>query len=158
MTLIRSLALRTLKAVARRTRPEVRDWGLAMLREMDFIENDWAALFWALGGVKSLVSRQTGSDIMRVQRINRISVGALILLAVVALFTVISGYFGPRQVDEGAAAHIFQLSVVALLPMGLLFLATADWKAPLRSTRILAIPFSVLVMAFGALYYLEHYR
>ncbi len=129
-----------------------------MFCEMDFIENDWAALFWALGGVKFLVSRRTGSDIMRVQRINHISGRVLILLAVVALFTVISGYFGPRQVDEGAAAQIFQLSVVALLPMGLLFLATTDWKAPLRSTRILAIPFSVLVMAFGALYYLEHYR
>jgi hypothetical protein len=25
-----------------------------MLREMDFIEGDWAALFWALGGAKTL--------------------------------------------------------------------------------------------------------
>ncbi len=158
MALIRTLALRALNAVVRRTRPEVRDWGLAMLCEMDFIENDWAALFWAIGSVKSLTSSRKGSDIMRVQRINHVSGRVLILLAVVALITVISGYFGPRQVDEGAAAHIFQLSVIALLPMGLLFLATADWKAPLRSTRILTIPFSVLVMAFGALYYLEHYR
>jgi hypothetical protein len=129
-----------------------------MLREIDFIENDWRALFWAIGSVKSLTLSQKGKDIMRAQRINRISGGALILLALVALLTVITGYFGPRQSDEGAAAHIFQLSIVALLPMGLLFFATLDWKSPLRSTRVLAIPASVLVLAFGALYYLEHYR
>lgn len=62
MALIRSLALRTLNAAVRRTRPEFRDWGLAMLREMDFIENDWAALFWAIGSVKSLTSSRKGND------------------------------------------------------------------------------------------------
>ena len=129
-----------------------------MLREIDFIEGDWTALFWAMGSVKSLTLSRKGKDIMRVQHINRLSGRVLIALALVALLTVISGYFGPRQSDEGAAAHIFQLSIVALLPMGLLFFATADWKAPLRSTRILAIPASVLVLAFSALYYLEHYR
>ncbi len=95
---------------------------------------------------------------MVMQHIHRVSSRVMIALAVVALLAVISGYFGPRASDEGAAAHIFQLSIVALLPVGLLFLATADWKAPLRSTRILAIPVSVLVLAFSALYYLEHCR
>jgi putative Ca2+/H+ antiporter (TMEM165/GDT1 family) len=129
-----------------------------MSREIDSIEDDWRALLWAIGSVKSLALSRKGNDFMRMQQINRISGVVLILLALVALLTVISGYFGPRQADEGAAAHIFQLSIVALLAMGLLFLATVDWKAPLRSTRILAIPASVLVLAFGALYYLEHYR
>jgi prepilin signal peptidase PulO-like enzyme (type II secretory pathway) len=129
-----------------------------MVREIDFIEDDWRALFWAVGSVRSLTVSRKGYDLMRVQQINRISGRVLVLLALVALFTVISGYFGPRQSDEGAAAHIFQLSIVALLPMGLLFFATLDWKTPLRSTRILAIPATVLVLAFGALYYLEHYR
>ena len=129
-----------------------------MLHEIDFIENDWRAMFWAIGSVKSLALNQKGNDVMRVQQINRISGRVLIILALIALVTVISGYFGPRQSDEGAAAHIFQLSIVALLPIGLLFFATADWKAPLRSTRILVIPAGVVVLAFGALYYLEHYR
>ena len=158
MALIRSIALRTLSPVARRTGPELRDWGLAMLREIDFIEDDCRASFWAIGSVKSLTLCQKGNDIMRVQQINHISGRVLILLALVALLAVVSGYFGPHQADEGTAAHIFQLSILALLPMGLLFFATVDWKAPFRSTRILAIPASVLVLAFGALYYLEHYR
>jgi hypothetical protein len=42
--------------------------------------------------------------------------------------------------------------------MTLLFLATADWKQPLRNARSLAIPAAALVVAFGALYHLEHYR
>jgi hypothetical protein len=129
-----------------------------MVREIDFIDDDWRALCWAVGSVKSLTVSRKGYDLMRGQQINRISGRVLVLLALIALLTVISGYFGSRQSDEGAAAHIFQLSIVALLPMGLLFFATLDWKTPLRSTRILAIPASVLILAFGALYYLEHYR
>lgn len=129
-----------------------------MVHEIDFIEDDWRALLWAIGGVKSLTLSRKGFEIMHVRQINRVSGRVLMVLALVALLTVISGYFGPRQSDEGAAAHIFQLSIVALLPMGLLFLATIDWKTPLRSTRILAIPATFLVLAFGALYYLEHYR
>lgn len=156
--LIRNLALRILNAVARRTRPDLRDWGLAMSREIDFIENDWAALFWAIGSVKALASSRKGSDIMRVQQINRVTSRALIALSLVALLAVLSGYFQAPQPDEGAAAHIFQLAIVALVPMVLLFFATVDWKDPLRSTRVLEIPASALVLAFGALYYLEHYR
>jgi len=47
---------------------------------------------------------------------------------------------------------------VALVPTILLFLATADWRRPLRSARPLAFSAAALVPAFGALYYLEHHR
>jgi hypothetical protein len=40
--------------VVRHAPPEGRDWANAMLRELDFIENDWAALFWALGGTTAI--------------------------------------------------------------------------------------------------------
>jgi membrane protease YdiL (CAAX protease family) len=95
---------------------------------------------------------------MRRREINRISAKLVIILALVVLLTVLSGYAQPPQQDEGTSAHIFQLSIVALVPLIALFLATADWKQPLRSVRPLAIPSAVLVLAFGALYYLEHYR
>jgi hypothetical protein len=95
---------------------------------------------------------------VRGQHINRVSGRILILLSLAALLTVLSGYVQPPQPDEGSAAHIFQLSIVALAPTILLFLATADWKQPLRSVRPLAFPAGALVVAFGALYYLEHYR
>jgi len=53
--------------------------------------------------------------------------------------------------------NIFQLSIVALVPTILLFLVTADWTQPLRSMRPMAFPAAALVVAFAALYYLEHY-
>ena len=92
------------------------------------------------------------------QQINRASGKVLIVLALIALLAVLSGYTQPPQPDEGAAAHIFQLSIVLLVPMILLFFATADWNQPLRSARPLALPVAALVLAFGTLYYLEHYR
>jgi energy-coupling factor transporter transmembrane protein EcfT len=95
---------------------------------------------------------------MRGQELNCLSAKLVILLSLVALLTVLSGYTQPPQSDEGTGAHIFQLSIVALVPLIVLFLATADWKQPLRSVRPLAIPAAVLALAFGALYYLEHFR
>jgi hypothetical protein len=90
--------------------------------------------------------------------INNVSAKVILLLSVIALLCVLSGYTQPPQTDEGPAAHIFQLSVVALAPAILVFLATADPSRPWRSARPLALPTVALVLAFGALYYLEHYR
>jgi drug/metabolite transporter (DMT)-like permease len=97
----------------------------------------------------------------RGEKINRATGILLIVLSLTALLAVLSGYTRPPQPpppDEETAAHIFQLSIVALLPALLLFLATADWKRPLRSARPVAFSGIFLVTAFGALYYLEHYR
>jgi len=91
------------------------------------------------------------------QQINRVSGKILIVLSFAALLAVLSGYAQPAQPDEGTAAHIFQLAIVALVPMIALFLATANWSRPLRSVRSLTVPATALVLAFGSLYYLEHY-
>ena len=98
---------------------------------------------------------------MTAHQINRLSARIIILLSLLALLTVLGGYTHPPQPiepDEGAAAHIFQISIVAVAFSILVFLATADWKQPLRSIRPLTFPTAALVLAFGALYYLEHFR
>lgn len=95
---------------------------------------------------------------MHGQKINYISGLVLAVLAMTALLAVLSGYFQPPQQDEGAAAHIFQLSIVALMPTLLVFLATTDWRRPLLIVRRLLFPGGAVVLAFGALYYLEHFR
>lgn len=92
------------------------------------------------------------------EQINRVSSKILIVLSLTSLIAVLSGYAQPPQPDEGTAAHIFQLSIMALAPMALLFFATANWKQPLQSVRPLIFPAAALLLAFGALYYLEHYR
>ena len=93
---------------------------------------------------------------MRAQRLNRLSGNALSLLSLTALLVVLWGYTQPPLPDEGAGAHIFQLSIAALVPTMFVFLATADWARPLRSVRRLALPAVAVVLAFAALYYLEH--
>lgn len=100
------------------------------------------------------------------QWINHVSGIALIVLSLTALLTVLSAYrvsFEPfaihtqaPQPDEGTQAHLFQLSIVALAPTLLLFLATADWRRPLRRARPLAFSAAAVVLAFVALYHLEH--
>ena len=54
MPAARRLAIRVLRAVARHAPDECRDWANAMLRELDFIEGDWAALFWAMGSTTAI--------------------------------------------------------------------------------------------------------
>jgi succinate dehydrogenase hydrophobic anchor subunit len=109
--------------------------------------------------IESVTGSRKGSDGMHGQQVNRVSGIVMVVLSLTALLAVLSGYTQPPQADEGAAAHIFQLSIAALLPMILFFFATVDWRrGPLRSVRSLAFPGATLALAFGALYYLEHYR
>jgi hypothetical protein len=58
MTMIRKLASKLMNTAARHAAPGTRDWVTAMSREMDFIENDWAALWWALGSTRVLFRHQ----------------------------------------------------------------------------------------------------
>ncbi len=106
-----------------------------------------------------------GSDVMRGQQINLASNIGLVVLSLAALLTVLpsalravlTGQMPTLEPDEGTGAHIFQLSIVALVPMGFLFLATADWTQPWRMVRRLAFPGAAVVLACGILYYFEVY-
>jgi hypothetical protein len=93
---------------------------------------------------------------VRTQQLNRACGILLILLSLTALVVVVWGYTQPPLPDEGAGAHIFQLSIVALVPMTLVFVGTADWSQPRRSARPLVLAAAAIVLAFAALYYLEH--
>ncbi len=101
---------------------------------------------------------------MREQQMNRVSTIGLIVFSLIALLlllpvaarAVVSGHMPPPDLDEGTAAHIFQLSIVALVPTGIVFLATADWNQPLRIVRRLAFPAVAVVLAFCFLYFWEH--
>ncbi len=93
-------------------------------------------------------------------QIHRVSRVAMIALSWIALGTVLWGYSIPRGTpaprDEGTGAHLFQLAIVLLVPAGLVFLGSANWSEPRRLVRPLAIAGVAVVIAFGALYYLEH--
>lgn len=54
MSAIRTLASKLLRAALQHSSADSQDWANAMLRELDFIENDWTALFWALGSTTAI--------------------------------------------------------------------------------------------------------
>ncbi|MCE9647337.1 MAG: hypothetical protein K8S20_15175 [Chloroflexi bacterium] len=100
------------------------------------------------------------------QRINRISSYVMLGLSLFAMFLVsgatiltMLGRFNPSpDGDEGTPAHLFQLAIGLLLPAGLVFLVTADWRQPLKVAKRLALPAVCLVLAFMILYYMEQLR
>ena len=103
------------------------------------------------------MSQQT---IHRVSRhiINGLSVFVLCLVGGATILTRL-GRFNPAPGgDEGTAAHLFQWAIVLLMPTGVAFLVTADWRQPLAVARRLVLPTIALIVAFLMLYYLEHLR
>jgi len=94
--------------------------------------------------------------------INRISNWAVHILSLFAMTLVVGataltkiGKFKPSH-DEGTPAHLFQLAIALLVPAGLVFLLSADWRKPLRVGLRLIAPAIALVIAFATLYYMEH--
>lgn len=94
--------------------------------------------------------------IVPAERINALSGATLTVLAIGAFVTVLVGFTQPPLPDEGALAHIFQLTIAALLPTGAVFVATADWSRPAAPVKSLVLPAVFVILAFSALYYLEH--
>ena len=101
---------------------------------------------------------------MSEQRANRISGHIVLGLSLFAMSLVVGatvltmqGRFDPSpDGDEGTAAHLFQLAIVLIVPAGLAFLATADWRQPWPVVKRLMLPAAALVVAFWTLYYMEH--
>jgi hypothetical protein len=100
------------------------------------------------------------------QKINRgsgyivsgLSLFAMFLVGGATLLTMLGKFNPSPDGDEGTAAHLFQLAIVLLLPAGLAFLVTADWRQPLKVAKRLVVPAIALVVAFLTLYYMEHLR
>lgn len=94
--------------------------------------------------------------------INRISSWVVHILSLFAMALVVGataltklGKLKPSH-DEGTAAHLFQIAIALLVPAGLVFLLSADWRKPLRVALRLVPPAIALAIAFGTLYYMEH--
>jgi hypothetical protein len=79
--------------------------------------------------------------------------------SMLASVLAMQGKFNPSpDGDEGTAAHLFQLTIVLLVPTGITFLATADWRQPTHVAKRLVLPAVALVVAFSTLYYMEFVR
>ena len=58
MTRVRRLAVKVTGFVMRHASVGAREWADGVTREVEFIESDWAALGWALGSTRVLLSRR----------------------------------------------------------------------------------------------------
>jgi hypothetical protein len=87
-----------------------------------------------------------------------LSVFAMMLVVGATILTILGRFSPSPDGDEGSAAHLFQLTIVLLVPTGLTFLATANWHRPFEVARRLVLPVAALVVAFSMLYYMEHFR
>jgi len=90
--------------------------------------------------------------------INRISIIVPIVMSVLALLIVlivVTTSWERNLADEGAAAHIFQLLIVAQLPFITAFLITADWKRLMHVVRPLALQVLSICLAVGSVAYFK---
>jgi hypothetical protein len=90
------------------------------------------------------------------QKINRVSAIAPVGTSLVALLIVLSAVSAGWErnlSDEGAAAHIFQLLIVAQIPFVLAFLVTANWKRMMQVARPLALQILSIGIAVGSVAY-----
>ena len=81
--------------------------------------------------------------------------GTAIALSLSALAIVVGNVAPgvPREPDENAWAHLFQLAMVAQVPLLGLFLATANWVRPRSALILLAGQLCSIAAALGALWW-----
>jgi hypothetical protein len=149
-TVLMSRAVRIMPA-------ERASWAAAMQNEMSLIESDRDAFRWAIGcllaNAAERISHNYGGAMNR-QKINRISAIMPVILSLLALldvmFVVTTGWERHLK-DEGAAAHIFQLLIVAQTPFLLAYFATANWSDRVVSiARPLVVQLLAVGVAFGS--------
>ena len=58
MTLVRSVAMKITGVVVRYASSGCKEWAEGLAREVGFIEDDWTALWWAIGSTRVLLDRR----------------------------------------------------------------------------------------------------
>jgi hypothetical protein len=94
-------------------------------------------------------------DRQKMNRIGGVVPIALSLMALGVLIVALLTGWERGYADEGAAAHIFQLLIVAEVPFILIFVATADWTRVARVVVTLALQAAALVLAFAPVAYFK---
>jgi hypothetical protein len=162
MSSTRGVARRVLHFVVRLAPPRTRSWGEAMIGEMDYIDDDWTALLWALGSTLALCRcsliehlrnlRNLPADEMSAQRkptpliksiLSGVGVAVVVLMISMLALTTLqrTSWVEPSQ------ARFVRLFFAVVIPDGLCLLAAlALW----RSQRRLASGILAAGAALGA--------
>jgi hypothetical protein len=90
--------------------------------------------------------------------VNRMSAIAPLLMSAVALSLVMIAVTTGWQrdlPDEGLAAHLFQLLLLAQIPVIIVFVMTADKSRVRASATTIALHLAAIALALGTLFYFE---
>src|SRR5271170_7198201 len=147
----RIVARKLLTAVLRSCPEESREWAEAMLRELDFIEGDWAALFWALGGVTAIFRHSGGVRAWfrrrKEDRMNDMGKKTLGLLSGIGLAVAL--LFPSLGLDHTEWIHV--LTIVILPETAFVTAAILLWRK--RTPTALGILLTGLVLVVHVLHH-----
>lgn len=171
MSSIRTMASRLLNAMVEHLPAKSRTWGNAMLRELDFVESDWSALFWALGSTTALcrhaVSQQLrmlfdrhSRQVLLLKRMAKrmpamlsgVAVGGAVLaICILALFNLIhASWFDPAQ---GKLAD--RLLVVVVPETVYLASAVALWRQR-KSVAFGILAAALILITHAVIHFVTH--
>lgn len=88
-------------------------------------------------------------------RVNRICATVPLILSLMACIWVLGNVAGGARSggDEGLGFKVFWLLIIAQVPFGLAYLATADWHRQSRIAASIALQGTALVLAFAPVAY-----
>jgi hypothetical protein len=143
MPTIRRLASRLLTEMVRYSSSESQGWGSAMLRELGFVESEWAALLWAFGSTTALCRNLV---ICQVRTVLYQRLGAAFRLKNMAKKT--TGILSGMAVASG---------VLTLCVLALLGLMSASWwhlgQGPLAERLlVVVVPESIYLVSVATLW------
>ena len=171
---LRRLASGLLHTALRYAPAETEEWARAMLSELDFIEGDWAALFWALGsataifrhsgraGIRRFIDRmgnkggemnQTGKNAVGVAA--GIGIGLAIAVAVISLWMLSRSYF--PGFDAGRVPWRTWLLTIGVPEIVFIGFAVRLWRKR-RPMAIGILLIAIMAGAHFAMHLAQHWR
>jgi len=131
MSAPRKLAKYLMRTAVRYASPESREWAEGMLHELDYIEGDWSALFWALGSTIAIFQLAARSWIAQVGNEARpdkrgvkpmgkkmigvatgIAVATALILTAFGLLLLTNALFPALGLDRAEWTHILTIVVI----------------------------------------------
>ncbi|HXA81782.1 MAG TPA: hypothetical protein VNY56_01670 [Methylomirabilota bacterium] len=134
---LRTIASRLLTLAAACAPTKFAEWARAMLGELDFVEDDWSAFFWALGSIGALLRFSTMQLLLIPKWRDKSMIrhtGQVLLGAVVAGIVCVAGslvYLASLKV-AGLQLSDIQMSqrliFISLLEVTYVVIAAAQWR------------------------------
>jgi putative effector of murein hydrolase LrgA (UPF0299 family) len=171
MPAIRRLATRVIEVVVRHSPPDAQSWGSAMLREMDFVEDDWSAALWALGStttlcryslvqkLDALIHPMDGAwSLYRVaKKIPAMLAGMIAAAAVLVICLLLLSSLLRASWLNPALARLFDRLLFVVIPEALYLAgAIALWRQRKAAMAIGIVAAGAILMAHAVVHFVTH--